>query len=412
MRSRIDDPNVARVYVVTFALGLAYGIVLSLIALHLDGIGTSKRDIGALAAWFAGGIVLGSLPAGALVGRVGAKRLLVAVLGGYGLTVGVFPFVDSFWALAVARVLDGAFSAATWVSCETILLARSQRAHKAFVMSLYAIALAIGYVVGPLAARLLVAFSPMEMAFPVAGALAIGAAGYAGFRLDAGVERASSDVMTGAPSPSSGAGRLAPALDLFWRIKISCLATFCYGYFQASVVLFLPLYLVSEKGIARDQTILVPAFFALGMLTFASVAGRLGDRYGHVRVLRGLACVGASMILSFVHLTSFAAMCAAVFVAGASLASISPVSLALQGLVVAESDFGRATAQYNAFYAAGMLIGPPASSWLFETSGGASMLHHLVALWTVFVAATVLFRRDAAARSIGFVGAASGDAES
>jgi MFS family permease len=87
-------------------------------------------------------------------------------------------------------------------------------------------------------------------------------------------------------------------------------------------------------------------------------------------------------------------MCAAVFVAGASLASISPVSLALQGVVTAPESYSRATSLYNAFYAAGMLVGPPISSFLFARLGGAAMLYHLAALWSAFVAFTIVFHRD------------------
>jgi nitrate/nitrite transporter NarK len=106
--------------------------------------------------------------------------------------------------------------------------------------------------------------------------------------------------------PSGATEEAAPqresALKLVWRIKTSCFATFAYGYFQASVVLFLPLYLVESKGIAREQTVLIPAFFAAGMLLFSNVAGRLGDRIGHLRVMRGLALVGMTMVLGFVFL--------------------------------------------------------------------------------------------------------------
>ena len=104
--------------------------------------------------------------------------------------------------------------------------------------------------------------------------------------------------------------------------------------------------------------------------------------------------MGLSMILGFVLLDSYAAMCAAVFVAGASLASISPVSLALQGVVCQRRDFSRATSIYNAFYAAGMLLGPPISSVLFQRLGGGAMLIHLAGLWGAFVLFSVVFAAD------------------
>jgi MFS family permease len=185
---------------------------------------------------------------------------------------------------------------------------------------------------------------------------------------------------------------------------MSCLATFSYGYFQASVVLFLPLYLVAEKNVPEKSTILMTAFFAGGMLVFSSIAGRIGDAIGHLKTMTILACVGLVMILGFVWLDSWPLMLAAIFIAGATLASISPVSLALQGHIAAPRDYSRVNAIYNACYAVGMLIGPPISSVLFEggaaTSaatkgeGGRTMLYSFAIMWTVFIVLTIVFRRD------------------
>jgi MFS family permease len=108
--------------------------------------------------------------------------------------------------------------------------------------------------------------------------------------------------------------------------------------------------------------------------------------------MRFLAVVGTTMIASFVWLDGFTAMAGAVVVAGASLASISPLSLALQGLVTRE--YHRATGVYNAFYAAGMVLGPPISSQIYHRVGGGPMLYHLAALWVGFIVFAQIFRRD------------------
>ncbi|HMJ14977.1 MAG TPA: MFS transporter [Polyangiaceae bacterium] len=386
---RISDRNIVRVYAASFALGLAYGIAVSLIAVYLDARGFEKQAIGSLAAWFALGLVSFAWPMGALIRRFSAKAALVVSLGGYALSVGALPFLETFEALALARFIDGACSVGVWISCETLLLSRSAADQKAYVTSLYAITLAFGYVAGPILARGLVAVAPLPAAFLAAACIALVAAVYVALRLD------SSEPGGSHASPELHASRThVSLLAILSRIKTSCFGTFAYGYFQASVVLFLPLFLMESKGIAREQTIILPAFFALGMLLFASTAGKLGDRYGHLSTMRVLAVVGATMIASFVLLNSFYAMCVAVFVAGATLASISPISLALQGVVTEPDNISRATSLYNAFYAAGMLLGPPASSRIFARWGGGPMLGHLAALWLTFVAFAWFFRND------------------
>jgi MFS family permease len=402
--SRIPDRNIWLIDGAIFLLSLGYGIVLSILALYLDARGLGKTQIGELAAWFALGIVCFSIPIGYLIRRFSARATLIASLAGYAVTVTVFPFLPGYTAMVADRFLDGVCSVGVWVSCETILLSRANRRDKAFVTSLYAVSMALGYVVGPFISKLVVALWAVRWAFVVAGGVAAAASVMVLVFLDADVphdhvahEPSHAADASASASIASIASINAPAsssLAVLWRIKTSCFATFAYGYFQASVVPFLPLYLIAHKGITPQQTILIPVFFGVGMLGFSVVAGRLGDRYGHLLLMRGLATVGTLMILGFVFLDEYAAMCAAVLVAGASLASISPVSLALQGVITPHQDLSRSNAVYNVFYAAGMLLGPLASGWIFQTRGGVPMLYHLVGMWSAFIVFTLVFAGD------------------
>jgi MFS family permease len=399
LKDRLRDPNIVRVYVATLLLGIAYGMALSRISLMLRTRGFDEGAIGTLGAWFAGGILALSLPMGHLIRRFSAKRTLVAVLVGYAMTVTVFPFLPSYASIAAVRVIDGACSVGVWVSSETILLARSNRHNKAFVTSLYTNTMAVGYILGPLAAFGLVRVVPDWVIFVTAGVLALASAAYVALRLDAALPKDAELEAESSEGDVTGSVAAGPAgelggLTVLRRIRNSCYATFAYGYFQSSVVLFLPLYMTSEKGILEEQTTLNTAFFAAGMLLFANYFGRIGDRHGHLKVMRLLATVGMSMILGFVFLDRFEPMAIAVFVAGATLASMSPLSLALQGVAVAARDYPRANAYYNAFYGAGMLLGPPISGFLFSRQGGGAMLYHLAALWFGFILCTILWYRD------------------
>lgn len=388
LKHKIGDANVIRIYLSTLGLGTAYGMAISVIPMFLTEHRYTETDIGSLAAWFAAGIMVTAIASGYLVSKLSAKVVLVIALVTYTATVTLFPFAPSYEAIAVLRFFDGAASVCVWVASETILLARARRAIKAFVTSLYAMSIAVGYILGSLIATGVAALIPIGQTFVLAGVLALLTAVYVMFRLERSSDshREEEDAVAGEP-----AARL-PFGTLLGRIKTSCFATFAYGYFQASVVLFLPLFMYHQKGIDKDLTRLNTAFFAAGMLIFTNVAGRIGDRHGHLLVMRVLAVIGTTMIASFVWLDSFSAMELAVFIAGASLASISPLSLALQGMVTRE--YSRATSIYNAFYAAGMLLGPPISSQIYSRSGGGPMLYHLAALWAAFVVFSQVFRRD------------------
>ncbi len=396
MLKRINDPNVISIYLATLGLGTAYGMAISVIAVFLTARGYTETDIGSLAAWFAAGIMITAVASGSLVGKLGAKRVLVGALFIYASTVALFPFAPSYGAIAALRLVDGAASVLVWVSSETILVARARREIKAFVTSIYGMSIAIGYGLGSLSAFAAAQVLPNEQVFLVAGAISVVTALFTLFKLD---RNADAHHEADDDGTLAGAGEASPLGALIGRIKTSCFATFAYGYFQSSVVLFLPLFMKKEKQIPEDLTKLITFFFAGGMLLAINFAGRLGDRYGHLLVMRALAVVGTTMVAGFVWMNGFSGMAVAVFIAGATLASISPLSLALQGLVTRE--YHRATGIYNAFYAAGMVLGPPISSQLFYRYGGAAMLYHLAALWAAFVVFAQVFRRDDPAMTRG-----------
>ena len=389
----------------TFLFGTACGISIALTPLLLDERGYSKEDIGTLALFFALGLVLFAVPVGGILRRFGSKPTLTVSLIGYAAAVTAFPFVDTYLGIAIVRFFDGVFSIGVWVSSETILLARADKKHKGHLTSLYAIWLASGYVVGPVLSTGLARLLSNHQMLILAGLTALASALYIAQTLSKDQQPRNEDLLENS-SPNEATldepvdsaelqtpGRMSPGAVLL-RIKTSCFAALSYGYFQASVVLFLPLYLIEQKWVARENTIVIPGLFCLGMLLFSNTAGRPGDRYGHLKVVTILSALGTLSVISFVHVDHYPLMCALVVFAGATFASMSPVALALVGVVIPAAELSRANAIYNTFYAGGMLVGPLASSLIFARFGGPSMLYHLATLWTLMVVFCVVFSQD------------------
>jgi MFS family permease len=394
---RIEDRNIWLINATILLFGVACGITISLLAIHLNARNYDEKDIGSLAAWFALGVAGFAFPMGKLIDRWSAKTVLGVALLLYAFTASVFPFVTPwFEAAAFVRVLDGAASAGVWIGCETILLSRAAKNDKAMVTSLYAAAIGLGYMLGPFLSRGIVALSSVEGAFITAGIISAFTGGLVLWRMEPDKSITEIEASEGAME-ANGKAAVSTA-TLIWRIKNSCFGNFAYGYFQASAVLFVPLYLMTEKGIREEQAIILPGFFALGMLSFVNIAGRLGDRYGHLLLMRALAALGVFAVLGFIVLDTFPMMCLCIAIAGATLASISPISLALQGVILAPRDYGRGNSLYNGFYAAGMLLGPPITGRLFTSYGGPVMFFHLAALWAAFALFTLVFAGDDPAR--------------
>lgn len=384
------DLHLRRLYQGTFLFGMACGISLALTSLYLNARGF-RQDIGTLSIFFASGLVLAAIPTGALIRRFSGKRVLTASMLGYTVSVALFPLAPTYAAIAAVRFVDGICSMGIWVSSESIVLSRANKEHKAYLTTLYAICLGSGYVAGSGFAWAVTHFVSDRTAFFFAAAIALASMVYILFRvpLDT-LDRSAHGVdETAAPAeaPSS-------ALSILWRIKNSCFAMFAYGYFQASVVLYLPLFMTNSKGIPEQNTKIFVGLFCFGMLTWSNVAGRIADRMGHLRIMRILAFTGLLCVLGFVFIDAFWLMCVGVFVAGGTFGSMSGVSLALTGVVTEARDYSRGNSIYNVFYAAGMLIGPLVSGLIFERVGGEKMLYHHAGLWAAFVLFTVIFMLD------------------
>jgi MFS family permease len=382
----IKDRNIWLIYGATVILTIAYGIAVAVLSVFLEARGYTKTDIGKLAVIFAAGLACFALPVGRIIKRLTARTTLIAATLGYAAAIALFPYVvHDFWLAAAVRFVDGACSVSIWVSCETILLSRATSNQKAFITSLYAVSIGIGYMVGPAIAPGLMSIMVIDMTYVIAGVLAAVSAAVLWARLDP-------DVQHEAEGAHSSSGM--PSKSLLWKIKCSCFGTFAYGYFQASIVLFMPLFLIEAKGIDKRATVGLFAFFALGMLVSANPAGRLGDKYGHLLLMRILGTIGCAVVAGFIYIDHYWLMAVAVAAGGATLASISPISLALQGVIVSPLDYRRSNALYNVFYAVGMLLGPFISSQIFERAGGSAMMLHLAGLWAAFVLFTIVFAAD------------------
>lgn len=398
LRERVPDRNLWVVYLTTWVLSTAYGLALATTPIILHERHFAYAEIGELAAFFGLGIVSFAVPSGAIIRRFSAQRTLIVGIVGYAAMIGLFPFLTDYWHIAVCRFFDGAFSVAVWVSCETLLLLRASPSHRAFSTSLYAIATGLGYFVGGGIAWALLLALDTTAVFVVAACMAFASAAIPLFRLERdtalmhGAAHAEEARETGsAPGAPTG---MAAWLALAWRIKTSSFATFCTGFFQAACVLFLPLYLQSEKHVAEADSTLVAPMSALGMLVISNVAGRIGDQRGHLLVLRGLALIGIVVLTAFTAIQSLPILLALVTIGGGSLASVPPLSLALQGAIAKPSEYARSNSIFNVFFAAGLLSGPLVAGHLSTTAGISSILWLFIGLWSVLVVLSLVFRAD------------------
>lgn len=393
LRARLPDRNLWVVYRTMIVLSTAYGIALAVMPMVLEHRHLGPDVVGELASFFALGLVLFAAPSGAVIRRFSARWTLAVAIVGYGVMIGIIPLLGSYTSLAVDRFVDGLFSMGAWMSGETLVLWRAPRADKALATSLSASFTMSGYPIGAAISLGISGWLSPEHRFVLAGAIACAAAVVAATGLDPDPVLPPHEVEQGSGAgagPTTRTGTLA----LAWRIKTSCAATFASGFFQSSGALFIPRLLVDERHVPEEHASVVVGLVGLGMLLFASPAGRLGDRIGHLAVMRLLALAGLLGMLAFFVLDSFAAMCVVILIAGGAITSMPPLSLALQGVIAQPDEYTRTNSIFNVFFASGLVVGPFLTGRVFHAHGGTGMLVLFASLWAVFVALSLVFRKD------------------
>ena len=400
LRQHLPDRNLWVVYRTMLVLSTAYGLALAVLPMVLDRRRIGHEVVGELASWFALGLAVFAVPSGYLIRKFSARAVLTVSIFGYAAMIGILPWVRSYPALALDRFVDGLFSMGVWMSAETLLLWRSNRDNKALATSLSATVTMFGYMAGPALSLAVSAWLAPESRFLVASAIAVVAGLLCWTGLDPDPpehhrysEPKADGAAAGASGPRAAAG-WREVVTLAGRIKVSCVATFSSGFFQASAALFVPQFLVREKAVPEEQASLVVAFAAAGMLIVANFAARAGARFGHAMVMRLLALVGAVGMLAFLPLTSFPLMAAVFVVAGGCLSSMPPLSLALQGVIVRPAEYPRSNAIFNLFFALGLVLGPLITGRVFATWGGKAIILLFAALWGAFVLFSLVFRTE------------------
>jgi MFS family permease len=130
------------------------------------------------------------------------------------------------------------------------------------------------------------------------------------------------------------------------------------------------------------------------MLLCASLAGRMGDRIGHLAVMRILALTGMLGMIAFRFIDSFPLLCVVMVIAGGAITSMPPLSLALQGVIARPHEYTRTNSIFNVFFASGLVLGPFLTGRVFHAYGGDGMLLLFGGLWAVFVVLSLVFRDD------------------
>ena len=258
-----------------------YLAVVPLLPHYADEYGLSRVEAGVIVACYPALVLLTSIPAGGLTGRVGGRRMVLAAGVLFVAATLAFAFAPNALTLGVARALQGAASGIAWTGGMAWLTANAPAEGRGTAVGQVMSLLALGSLSGPAIGALGDATSP-QLAFSltaIAGAVATVAALLA----PEGV------AMPQELGIAAAARRMLRHPAVVAAVAIGTLDSTC----AAVIDLLAPLELGRRDVASWKIGAALVAGGALGM-AFGPVAGRLSDRVGPLRLALG---AGAGLML-------------------------------------------------------------------------------------------------------------------
>lgn len=359
---------------IVFLDTVLFGAIIPLLPRFADEYDLTKLEAGVLLGAYGGGTLLGGLPAGVLVGRIGPKRGIVSgllLLGGASLA---FALAGGPLALGLARFAQGIASSMTWAGALAWVAMAAPRERRGQALGTVFGVAVFGFVVGPMFGGL-ADHVGIRSAFVAVAAVAVGFA-------------AALALVTSPLPEARQPGAVARALRDRVFVGGLWLNTLPALFFGALDVL-VPLRL---DGAGYGALAIAAVFFAAGLVevVISPLIGRLSDRRGRLVPVR--LSLGASILVALaIAFTTEPLLVAALVVA----ASVSFGGFYAPGMaLVADRSERAGLSQGVGFgvtstaWASGALVGPTLGGALADAFGDAVPYLACGALCALTLAAT------------------------
>ncbi|MEP6952859.1 MAG: MFS transporter [Solirubrobacteraceae bacterium] len=355
-----------------------YAAITPLLPRLSDEFSLAKDAAGILAGAYAAGALVGSLPGGWLVSRLGVKPVVLFGLALMAVSGLVFAFGRSVEVLDAARFAQGLGSSFSWAAAFAWLAGSVEPGRRGEVLGAAFGAAVFGVQLGP-----------------AIGALANGVGRGPAFSTTVVFAAALAVWAWRTPAPAAGRAPATPAAALRERrmlagVWLTLLPALAFGVLDVLAPLRL-----AELG-AGGVALAVTFFLAAGLEAIISpFAGRVTDRRGPAVVAR-VALVTGAVGLALVDLPG-SLLGLAVVVVGVSgllgLAWLPAMALLTEGADRIGLDHGYAFAFFNLGWSAGFAVGAAGGGALAQASGDTLPYLVVASAYAVTAVAAVRWRR-------------------
>ncbi|WP_242497964.1 MFS transporter [Nocardioides glacieisoli] len=176
---------------------IGHGAMMPVLALRARDLGADVSTAAAIVALTGVGMLLASLPAGALVARIGERRALVAAGFADAGAMALAAVTDSVAWLAIAVVLSGVCWTMFLIARQGFMIDVVPATHRARAMSFLGGSYRVGVLIGPLIGAGLIELSGLSSVFWLGAAMSVCAALLAATMPDLGEEKRAAAKETG-----------------------------------------------------------------------------------------------------------------------------------------------------------------------------------------------------------------------
>jgi len=360
MRSR--QAALALIAFATFTDIVAYSVAVPVLPDLSRRLGASPTTIGLLFASFGVTLLLLSIPTGALSDRTGRKLPLVSGLVALAAATLMFAFETGLPLLFVARLVQGAADAITWVVGFALIADLYGPHERGRVTGIVMAGASFGFMIGPSIGGWLYEMGGIKLPFVTVAIMSLVAAAAIAWLHIPDTHAQREHVPVGAvlsvPEVRSCAAAVVAAsatISMLEPVTALYLATLGIGPARVGLLF----------GVAAVATTALHPFF-----------GRLSDRLGSKRLTIAGLVAGALLLPLTGRAWSFESALPLYVVQAAGIALVITPSLAYMGEATSNAgigSFGVAYGLYNMAWGVGLLGGPALGGFLFERLGFARL---------------------------------------
>jgi DHA1 family solute carrier family 18 vesicular amine transporter 1/2 len=354
---------------------VAYSVAAPVLPDYAQRFHASPTTVGLLFGSFGVTLLLFSIPMGALSDRWGRKNPMIAALALLAAATTLFAYARSLPVLFLARMIQGAADAMTWVVGFALIADLYGPDERGRAMGLTMAGSMSGFIVGPFLGGWLYEIGGIRLPFLAVTGLTV-------------ADLIAFSVVTPRTSPDRSTGSMWDVL----RMRPIAICGFIVVAGAATAAMLepvMPLRLESRLGLGPKLIGIVFGAAAVVSAGMHPIYGHFSDRWGGRRLML-LGMIGTALVLPVLSLaTGFRSAIAVMVLMQLAFGTFVTPSMAYFAQLASDAGvtaYGVVYGVYNMAWAVGLMAGPALGGFLFERIG----FTPLTIVWSMMLLAVAL----------------------